>query len=211
MNELHIAPNRPVFVALVDPEGIYDADLNRGTYQTTDGQTLILPRPAVIALNMYGPAKGEEIEITQSYSGHAKDRPEWSIRSAAEATKEAAAREEARSTPEPVPEPINAPTPIRGRRRPDPGPGLFDMRGTGTYGPMPAAQAYAAPKLVNRRPPSPPQIPANIAFREVSAWVAAELQANNLQWTDKAQQAVVSTVFIAEYKAGRIGPWEREK
>ncbi len=209
MEELHIAPNMPVLVALVDPEGVYDDDLHRGTYQTTDGQTLILPRPAVIALNMYGPAKGEEIEITQSYSGRPGERPEWSIRSAAEAASEAAAREEARSTPEPVPEPINAPIPIRGRRRPDPGPGLFDLKGTGTYGPMPAAQAYAAPKLVNRRPPSVPQIPANIAFREITRFVFDSLQTNNLQWNDTAQQAMVCTVMIAEYKAGRIGPWER--
>ncbi len=209
MNELHIAPNRPVLVALIDPEGVYDQELNRGTYQTTDGQTLILPRPAVVALNMYGPAPGEEVEISQTWSGAPGDRPEWSIRSAAEAASAPAAREEVAASPAPAIEPIRSPTPIR-RTTKEAQPGLFDTRGTGTYGPMPAAVAYAAPKLVSRRPPSVPQIPANIAFREVSAWVAAELRGNNLQWSDEAQKNMVCTVFIAEYKAGRIGPWERK-
>src|SRR5882672_1883674 len=66
VNQLHIAPNRPVFVALKDPEGVFDQELNRGTYQTTAGEELILPRPAVVALNMVGPAPGEEIEILQT-------------------------------------------------------------------------------------------------------------------------------------------------
>ncbi len=211
MNELHIVPNRPVCVALVDPEGVYDSDLNRGTYQTTAGQILVLPRPAVIALNMYGPAKGEEIEILQSYSGKAGDRPEWSIRSAAEAASASAAREEAAAPPALPIEPIRAPTPIRRTTKEANQPGLFDTRGTGTYGPMPAAVAYAAPKLVSRRPPSVPQIPANIAFREITRFVFDGLQANGLQWGVDAQQAMVCTVMIAEYKAGRIGPWEREK
>jgi len=198
-NELHIAPNRPVLVALKDPEGVYDQDLNRGTYQTTAGQTLVLPRPAVLALNMYGPAAGEEIEITQTYSGRPGDRPEWSIRSAAEAAREAAAREEAPVSPAPAAEPIRAPTPIRKATK-EAQPGLFEL-GTGTRGPAPS-----------RRPRSLLEvIPGNVAFREVSAWVAAELRANNLQWSDQAQQAMVCTVMIAEYKAGRIGLWEREK
>ncbi len=113
--------------------------------------------------------------------------------------------------PASIPQPINAPTPIRRTTKEANQPGLFDMRGTGTYGPMPAAVAYAAPKLVSRRPPSVPQIPANIAFREITRFVFDGLQTNNLQWNDKAQQAMVCTVMIAEYKAGRIGPWEREK
>lgn len=210
MNELHIAPNRPVFVALVDPEGVYDSDLNRGTYQTTGGQALILPRPAVIALNMYGPAAGEEIEITQTWTGTPGSRPEWSIRSAAEATSAPAAQEEAAAPPAAPDAPIKAPTPIR-RGTKEAQPGLFDLRGTGTYGPMPAAVAYAAPKLASRRPPSLPQIPANVAFREITRFVFDGLQANGLQWGVDAQQAMVCTVMIAEYKAGRIGPWEREK
>lgn len=64
---------------------------------------------------------------------------------------------------------------------------------------------------VKRTPPSSPKlaIPWNVAFREVSKWVANELKSNDLQWSDEAQKSMCCTVLIAESKAGRIGPWER--
>ncbi len=95
---------------------------------------------------------------------------------------------------------------------------------------MPAAVAYAAPKLVSRRPPSVPQIPANIAFREITRFVFDGLQANGLQWGVDAIAVGVWAFLtligiertlwktnellqelVNESRKGRIGPWEREK
>lgn len=185
MNELHIAPNRPLIVALVDPEGVFDQELNRGTYQTTTGETLILPRPAVVALNMIGPAPGEQIEILQSWSGLHGERPEWSVRLTNGSEKARAEAETAQDAPVEPPAPIKAPTPIR--RAKDDQPRLFDLeKGTGTYGPMPAARAYAAPRPELRRRPPVEQIPANVAFREITRFVSEGLQANGMQWGDEA-------------------------
>jgi len=177
-----------------------------------------LPRPAVVQLNMLEPKAGEEIEIIQLWDGKHGSQREWAIRLSNSSEKARAAAELAQDRagepgrPESPPEPIRAPTPIRKARQEQPR--LFDTgRGTGTDGPMPAARAYAAPHVASRKAPkfTGEPIPANVAFREVTRWVADELRANNLQWSDEAQKNMVCTVFIAEYKAGRIGPWEREK
>ena len=69
MKQIHIPPNKPLYVALVDPEGQYDFELRTGRYQTTTGELLCLPRPAVILLNALEPAPGEEIQITKHWSG----------------------------------------------------------------------------------------------------------------------------------------------
>ena len=36
--ELHIAPNRPLTLALLDPEGRFDFETGMGQYQTTTGE-----------------------------------------------------------------------------------------------------------------------------------------------------------------------------
>jgi hypothetical protein len=74
-----IAPNVPIFVCLVDPEGQYDMDLRQGVYQTTTGDLLVLPRPAVIALNMCEPRPGEEVVIQKHWSGKTGDSPQWTV------------------------------------------------------------------------------------------------------------------------------------
>ena len=79
LNELHIAPNRPLTVALVDPEGRFEFDVGMGYYETTTGQMLTLPRPAVVILNTLDPQPGEEIVITKHWSGKLAEKAEWTI------------------------------------------------------------------------------------------------------------------------------------
>ena len=48
-------PNTPVRLALIDPQASeYDQELHQGTFQTTDGRIVRLPRPAVILLYQLG-------------------------------------------------------------------------------------------------------------------------------------------------------------
>jgi hypothetical protein len=77
--QIRIPPNKPVFASLVDPEGSFDFELNVGTYETTTGQMLTLPRPAVVKLNELGPQPGEEIVIQQHWSGRAGDPKRWTV------------------------------------------------------------------------------------------------------------------------------------
>lgn len=217
-NPLHFAPNVPITLSLVDPEGSWDSDMRQGTYQTTGGQTFTLPRPAVVLLNHLEPRPGEEIQITKLWKGRRLDPIEWSIcftprselaRAKEEAIPEPQERQELTAALEesisrarrakPVTEPPKlVKRPIR------------TERGTGTDGPAPAAVLQPALALASSPVKTRSQVlPWNVAFREVSRFVAAELKTNDLQWSDASQQDLVSTVLIAEVKAGRIGPWER--
>jgi hypothetical protein len=214
---LHVAPNRPVHVALVDPEGEYDFDLQCGRYQTTAGKLLTLPRPAVVQLNALDAKSGEEITILKQWSGKPGDRTEWVIslsvrteRARAEAGEpDTLSRqlEASLSAIQPPNELVEPPTPIRKQVRPAPEaqPRLFD-RGTGTDGPAPLSIPLA-PAAIGRRVP-PQQIPANIATSEILGFILADPNTKN--WSDQAVQDLLSTVLIASYKAGHVGLWERK-
>jgi hypothetical protein len=224
---LHFAPNVPVTLSLVDPEGEYDADMRQGTYQTVTGQTFTLPRPAVILLNQLEPRPGEEIQIVKRWKGRPSDPIEWTIcltprseqvraceemaRNEAETPSDLSAALEASISRVEATKPITAPPTLLKRpikRQTEPQPRLFD-KGTGTDGPAPAAAPIPALALSPTGRIKPVPIPWNVAFREVSAWVAKELKSNDLQWSDESQKSMCCTVLIAECKAGRIGPWER--
>jgi hypothetical protein len=79
MNALTIKPNVPLTVALVNPEGVFDFEGGFGLYETTTGQSFILPRPAVIKLNELDPEAGEEIVITKHWSGKKGEKAEWTV------------------------------------------------------------------------------------------------------------------------------------
>jgi hypothetical protein len=210
--KIRFHPNRPVTVAVADPAGNrYNFETQQGEYQTTAGQLFTLPRPAVVALNALDLQPGEEIKVTHLVK--AGQPSTWIVELAhsTEMARAQAAPEPPRAKPRtgkpmsPSPKktqptaPKRGPVPIRRLDQPS----LFDRwnyPGSGTYGPAPARRP-------DPRPPEP--IPWNIAFREVSAFVVAELKANHLQWSDQAQQAAVCTILIAESKKGRIGPWQR--
>lgn len=98
---------------------------------------------------------------------------------------------------------INKPLPTEVQPR------LFD-RGTGTHGPALAAAPLSIPlpAVAIGRQPRPGQIPANIAVREILAFIKADPSTAN--WGDQSVQDLASTVIIAAYKAGHVGLWERQ-
>jgi hypothetical protein len=227
-NNLQIKPNVPVTVALSDLEGHYDPDRETVTYSTLAGQQLTLPRPAVIKLNLLEPQPGEEVVITQIWSGKRWDKSEWTVSLSLNSEN---ARAKAEETPQDLTEQLEAsiehererrrslgdPTPIRrpAKRAPAPEvqPRLFDRRGTGTDGPAPAIQPEDVPRSIPLpavaigRQQRPGQIPANIATREILAFIQSD--PNTANWSDQARQDLLSTVLIAAYRAGHVGLWER--
>src|SRR5260370_5647996 len=146
-----IQPNKPLFVKLSDPMNTdnFNLETREGKLETSTGQVLTLPRPAVLRLYILEPAHGEELEILKKWSGRRGDPAIWSVRRAQEADSAPGDRTppdspaQAFKTPQEAPTPINRPS----KRQPaaETQPALFD-KGTGTYGPMPAGRAYAAPK-----------------------------------------------------------------
>ena len=226
MNELHVAPNRPLTVALVDPEGRFDFETGMGQYQTTAGELLTLPRPAVVMLNTLDPQPGEELVITKHWTGKPGDKAEWTISLSPQAENSRAKAEgmsqEPAEAPRTVDSPIQTqktptapPTPIRrpSKRAPAPQiqPRLFD-RGTGTHGPAPLpdfSDRARFPLPAIGRQPQPGQIPANVAVREILAFIKADPSTAN--WGDQAVQDLLSTVFIGFVKGGMIGLWERPR
>jgi hypothetical protein len=227
MNPLQIKPNVPLTVALVNPEGTFDFEGGFGLYETTAGQSFILPRPAVVLLNTLDPEPGEEIVITKHWSGRKGEKAEWTVSLSLQAEKTRAKAEE---TPQDLAEQLEAsiehererrrslgdPTPIRrpSRKQPAPEvqPRLFD-RGTGTHGPLPAIQPEDVPRSIPLpavaigRQQRPGQIPANIAVKEILAFICSDPSTAN--WSDQARQDMASTVYIAAVKAGHVGLWER--
>jgi hypothetical protein len=223
MNELHIAPNRPLTVALVDPEGRFDFETGMGQYQTTTGELVTLPRPAVVILNTLDPQPGEEIVITKHWSGKPAEKAEWTISLSSRAENTRAKAEEKPTT---LSEQLEAsiehekerrrslgdPTPIRrpAKRAPAPEiqPRLFD-RGTGTHGPAPAAAPLSIhlPAVAIGCQVKPSQIPANVATREILEFIQSD--PNTANWSDQARQDLASTILIASFKAGYIGLWKR--
>ena len=215
MNEFHVAPNRPLTVALQDPEGRFDFETGMGQYQTLTGELVTLPRPAVVLLNTLDPQPGEEIVICKHWSGKPGEKAEWTVclsprseNARAEVEKRTQEPSEGLGTVEsPIPSPkatVGPPTPIRRpvRSRPpvEVQPRLFD-RGTGTHGPAPLPQLAPAARL------RPGQIPANIATREILGFIQSD--PNTANWSDQARQDLASTILIASFKAGYIGLWER--
>lgn len=209
MKTLHIPPNVPITVCLkdcrMDAGEKFDFEVGAGRYETTDGDILELPRQAAILMNALDPEPGEPVTVIKQWSGRSSDPVTWSIRLAIPAGQEAP---EPTPPPDPLPpaarEPIKAPTPIRRERKEAPQPGLFDTRGTGTYGPAPRPQ-FGRPVPVRRQPPE--QIPANVAVREVLQFVNADPGTQN--WSGDVKQDLVSTILIAAFKSGHIGLWER--
>jgi hypothetical protein len=172
---IHFAPNVPVTLSILNPEGEYDFEAQLGRYQTADGRSFSIPRSAVVKLNTLGIQPGEEIGICERVSGKRGELPIWDVWLTPKTEQLRAEREKTQNeAPQPV-APVQSgnngkePVPIRkGRKaRFSDQPRLFDKKGTGTYGLAPAP----LPALASRHMP----IPWNIAFREVARFVRNEL------------------------------------
>jgi len=204
--KLIIQPNRPIYVCLEDPAGDWNG--LEGTYRTTAGQILVLPRQAVVALNIADPKPGEEVRIIKHWQGKPGDHIKWTVAltgrgerapasESAEPASIAAELEQPASPPEPAQKPISAPISISRHKSPPAQPRLFDSRGTGTYGPVRAAATDQGPR----------PIPANVAMKEILQFIAAD--PNTVNWSDQARERLASSIYTA--MAGHIGLWERGK
>ncbi len=224
--QIHIAPNKPLFVSLVDPEGEYDDGLRQGRYQTTAGEILVLPRPAVVELNLVEPKPGEEIVIQKHWDGRPGSGIHWTVALSTRSELARAAQEEpqdltpilqasieqaeqrkaATASPTPIRKPVKQERPAAEQPR------LFDRgQGTGTYGPVgdpiPDPPGLVLPAAARSRIQKPGQIPANVATREILSFIQSD--PNTANWSDQSRQDLASTILIAAYRAGHIGLWER--
>ena len=84
---------------------------------------------------------------------------------------------------------------------------------TGTEGgALPAVArkpAIAAVAGGRKREKSGP-IPLNVAFREITRFVVAELNASGEQWSENSRQDLISTILISAQKSNLLGVWERQ-
>ena len=186
--EVKLSPNVPLQLALADPSGVPE-DF-RVHYALSDGRVLTLPRQAAIELNRLDLRPGEAFCICRDVSPvvHLGTQKATTYRVWLPSVKERAAEE-------------------------------AETEGTGTYGlhyePWPMPSTGNLPQQVPIPEPLPAEIrasgpiPMNVAFREVTAFVTAELKAAGEQWTDQAKQDIVSTVLISAAKKGWLKVWER--
>jgi hypothetical protein len=214
MNRIFFQPNVPITLSLEDPEGTFEFEGGQGMYPTTDGRTLILPRPAVVLLNGLDLKPGEEIGICKRVSGKRGQLPTWDIWLTPRTEKSRAAQEQARNEAQKPQDLAPAlrrsidraqarkanlkPTLVKKRRvakQSDPSqqPRLFD-RGTGTDGPLPVPVRALVPKGT----PYPDML------RHIIRTVAAVLKESGEQWNDAAKQDLCSTVYIDAAKRSGV-------
>jgi hypothetical protein len=193
-NKLTFPPNTPVLLKLADPSGEWDDEVKVGRYVTTDGQTLTLPRGAVVKLNELDPAAGEEIGICH-YTGK---RAAWAVWLSASSEKSRAIEEidhselaselqasiEQAESRKPASGPV---TPIRkAPAKQDNQPRLFDQRGTGTDGPAPMPRVAALRKGV----------PYRNMLQCIVRTVKSVLETEKLQLGDDPTQKIIVTLYI---------------
>jgi hypothetical protein len=176
--------NKPQILSLKDSseaciEGFYVL------YETSDGRTLALPRPAAIKLNMLDPGPGEEISITKYRKSN--EPAEWVVALTPRS-------EQIRAEQESAEESLAMKSICQMPKSPQ-------SLGTGTYGPVP----QVAPGSRKQRE----TIPWNVAFAEVVRFVTKALNESGEQWSEQSRQDLCSTVLIAAAKAGLLGVWER--
>lgn len=201
MNRFRFVPNIPQVVSLASQEEDIDSDTLETSYPLSDGRTLLLGRSDATRLNLLDLRPGETFGLCRRFQDErmiATDLDIWLTPATEQAR---AAAEQQRQQPEISRKPVT-------RRRkvqeiaPAPQTASQPAQGNGTYGPAPQPRPALATATTAR-------IPWNIAFREVAAFVAQELKQIGEQWSDQARQDAVSTILIAEAKAGRITTWER--
>jgi hypothetical protein len=181
---IQFEPNKPETLVFGDsrPVALSSGEV---AYTLGDGRLLRLAPAVARSLADLKLARGEEFRICLQLGGPAD--PYWSVWLAPETEK---ARAE-------------ADFPVISRLSP----GYLPNPGQGELFEGAAALRPNSLKLAicDRRG----RIPMNVAFREITRFVLAELDAAGEVWGESARQDLVSTLFIAAGKAGWLGPWER--
>lgn len=193
---IHFAPNKPVYLKIADPEGQYDFELQAGQYQTTEGDQFQLPRSAVVFLNGLGARPGEELQITKHWSGRSGESSQWTValstrseQDRAEAGDPGTLTDKLERSIEQVKraKPVHPVEIPKKAVQPAPSPARLFDRGDGTYGPDP----QPAPVPAATRQQRPGVIPANVAVREILAFIAEDPNTKN--WADQARQGTLGS------------------
>ena len=198
MNIITFRPNEPQVLSVKETSGVMDGF--NVLYETSDGRTLQLPRPAAVKLNMLEPEPGEEFSATKFQEG--RQPAEWvfaltsrseqlraqrEAEGLAEATKRDLPGQLKASVLRQMPKSANTAT-----REPVEAP-----KGTGTYGPLPQVA------LAGRKTP-PGRVSYRVALRDITMAVTGLLKDSGEQWNDQAKQDLISTAFISAAKSGGI-------
>jgi hypothetical protein len=205
MNRFRFVPNVPQIVSLQSPEGDYTADTDQVTYKLSDGRELILYNREATRLNLLDLKPAETFGICQRWDGI--DGRTAHIDMWLTPQTEQARAEAERIAADSRTDPPAIQKPRRTRKvhemPPPPAPETQAEQGTGTHGPAPLPRPAIAARAAAVR------IPFNVAFREITQFVTAELKAAGEQWDDDARQGMISTVLIASAKSGFLTIWER--
>ncbi len=197
----------PQLIILESPEGIGIG--NGFLFRLTDGRYLHLERGAADSLRLIGPRAGEPFYICKRPD--AKSGWYWDMWLTPQGEQYRAAEEIQSQTGEDLtPLLLRSVEQVRRRGKPAEAPAAAP--------PPPAEQQQLAPapaqEIIRKRPAAatvPVRIPFNVAFYEVTRFVAESLKTLGEQWGDQARQDAVSTILIAAAKAGHITIWEREE
>ena len=211
MPDVRLQPNNPVTLSLSDPSGVPEylpsgvPEDWRVHYALEDGRTLTLFWKNAVALNELDLRPGESFCICRDVQ-EVRGIPQSHFRVwlSPETEKRRAAEETAPDLTEALEASIQI---VKARKRKpvqtEDQPRLFDQRGTGTYGPLPAVATQPAQGRAESR------IPMNVAFSEVVRFVTQTLKESGEQWSDQSRQDFISTAFIAAQKLGLLKVWER--
>lgn len=198
MSAVNLRANVPLQLALTSPEG----ELDNGIvyFETTSGTLQVTPRVAG-KINELQLRIGEPFSICKYSRAGLAEYNVWLTNE----SERGRAVEEAEDPESLIP--ILQRSIERVPRKPAARVDQPQAMGTGTNGPAP--QRAPIPATAPTKP-SRVLIPYNVAFREVTQFVTAELKASGEQWSDQARQDLISTVLIAAAKQGFLGMWERE-
>lgn len=147
-------------------------------YTLVDGRGMYLDTDVALAVTELRLSPNEPFVICKKWNGQRGKKPEWHVYRVEETT--------ARKQPQPARPTVQA-----------------EVRGTGTYGPVPV------PRLALAVSTPPLKVPYNVAFQEILQFVTAGLQAAGEQWNDEAKQGLVSTILIQGARDGYLTIWER--
>jgi hypothetical protein len=231
-------PNVIETVALKFPDGktVEGRFGDQMFYTTTDNRAMYLDMDVAAKINMLGVQKGEQFSICKRWSGKKGDPIQWDVwrpepgqqpRQLAPTPAQATGIEEseleaqiraeilARTARQVAGASASTPAPVAASLKP---PSIESPNGNGSKpngtngsngAPPPNGNGAARPYNASGIPTPPVKIPADVAFREVLAFVTAGLKEAGEQWTDESKQGMVSTIMIQGMRDGVIGTWNR--